>query len=120
MDSCLDGINFAVPLKRYRCCNCRSVIKLKPEGYFERFQAPVATIRSCIGAMVTAGKTLKNISRQRQRHWFAALKKKAVALFGLGADLKSAFESLIARDIVPVSRADYLNRTQNREPATLP
>lgn len=105
MDACFDGIDAAVPLKRYRCCNCRCIIKLRPVGYFKRFQAPIETIRTGIDSMVSTGKTLCNISRQRQRHWLVALKKKAAAVFGLGADLKAAFEELIDLGIIPVSRS---------------
>ena len=50
-------------------------------------------------------KTIKDITRQRQRHWFVALKRKAAAVFGLNADLKQAFEKLIAGGIIPVSRS---------------
>lgn len=105
VDACFDGIDAVVPLKRYRCCNCRCIIKLRPEGYFKRFQAPIETIRTSIDSMVTAGKILQNISRQRQRHWLVALKKKAAAVYGLGADLKTAFEELITMGLIPVSRA---------------
>ena len=105
MDACFDGIDTLVPLKRYRCRNCRCIITLRPEGYFKRFQAPIETIRTSIDSMVTTGKALCHISRQRQRHWLVALKKKAAAVYGLGADLKAAFEELIPLDLIPVSRA---------------
>lgn len=101
---CFDFSTDPIPIKRYRCPNCGCVIRLRPEGYFNRFQASVDTIRKCIDSIVTTGKAIKGICRQRQYHWFAALKKRAVALFGLGADLKQAFESLIAEGVIPVSR----------------
>jgi hypothetical protein len=100
-----DFSNEPIPLRRYRCPNCRCVIKLRPKGYFSRFQASIETIRSSIDSIVSTGKAIKGIFRQRQYHWFAALKKRAVALFGLGADLKQAFESLVAEGVIPVSRA---------------
>jgi hypothetical protein len=81
------------------------VIKLRPEGYFKRFQASIDTIRSSLDSISTTGKTIKDITRQRQRHWFVTLKRKAAAAFGLNADLKQAFEKLIAGGVIPVSRA---------------
>lgn len=104
-DSLFDFAKKAIPLKRYRCPNCGCVIKLRPQGYFKRFQAPVDTIRSSIDNILTVGKAIRGISRQRQRHWLVALHRKAAAVFGLKADLKQAFEKLIAHDVIPVSRA---------------
>ena len=103
VDACFDGIKSTVPLKRYLCCNCMCVIKLKPEGYFKRFQAWIETIRESIHSIVTTGKVLKDISRQRQRHWFVALKRKATAMFALTADLNKAFEQLIHIGVIPAA-----------------
>lgn len=105
VDACFDGIKSVVPLKRYRCCNCGCTIKLKPEGYFKRFQASVETIRNSIDSILTTGKPIKDTGRQRQRHWFIALKRKATAVLALGLDLKQAFERLIVMGFIPVSRA---------------
>lgn len=105
VDSFFDFAKNAIPLKRYRCPNCGTVIKLRPKGYFKRFQTSTDTIRKSINSISTNGKTIKDIPRQHQRHWFNALKRKAAALFGLNADLKQAFESLISDNIIPVGRA---------------
>lgn len=80
------------------------MIKLRPEGHFKRFQASIDTIRCSIDSISTTGKIIKDITRQRQRHWYVALKRKAAAAFGINADLKQAFEKLIAGGIIPVSR----------------
>lgn len=105
VDACFDAIDFVVPLKRYRCCNCGCIIKLKPEGYFKRFQARIETIRKSIHSLVKTQKPIADISRQRQRHWFVALKRKAAARLALGQDLNQAFELLIAMGVIPVSRS---------------
>ena len=105
VDSLFDFAKKAIPVKRYICPNCGCVIKLRPEGYFKCFQASIDTIRSSIDSISTTAKTIKDITRQRQRHWFVALKRKAAAVFGLNADLKQAFEKLIAGGIIPVSRS---------------
>lgn len=81
------------------------IIKLKPEGYFKRFQARIETIRESIHSMVTTGKGLKDISRQRQRHWLVALKRKAAAMFALTTNLNKTFEQLIHVGVIPVSRS---------------
>jgi len=103
-DCLFDFANKTIPLKRYICPNCGCVIKLRPEGYFKRFQASIDTIRNCIDSISATGKTIKNIARQRQRHWYVALKRKAAAAFGINAGLKQAFEKLIAGGVIPVSR----------------
>lgn len=95
----------AVPLKRYRCPDCRCVIRLRPEGYFKRFQAPIETIQNSIKSLVNCGAPLKEISRQRQRHWLMALKRKALAVLGLGTEVIQAFETLITLGRIPVSRS---------------
>jgi hypothetical protein len=104
VDSWFDAISSALPLKRYRCRNCKCVVKLKPAGYFKRFQASIDTIRASISPTVGTD-PLNTISRQRRHHWLTALKKKTLAILGLGTDLKQAFENLIDMGIVPVSRA---------------
>jgi hypothetical protein len=104
-DSLFDFAKKTIPLKRYICPNCGCVIKLRPQGYFKRFQASIDTIRNCIDSISVTGKTIKDIARQRQRHWFVALQRKVAAVFGLNVDLKQAFEKLIASGIIPVSRA---------------
>jgi len=43
-----DGYNEPLLLKLYRCPVCGCVIRLRPSGYFKRFQAKIKTIRSSI------------------------------------------------------------------------
>ena len=56
VDAFFDCEKDALPLKRYRCPNCNSVIKLKPEGYFSRFHATIDTIRKSITSLADHGK----------------------------------------------------------------
>jgi hypothetical protein len=81
------------------------VIKLRPDGYFQRFQASIAAIRNNIHSRLNQKKATEGISRQRRDHWFNALKRKAAALLGLGSDLKQAFENLMSKGIIPASRS---------------
>jgi len=66
-------------LKLYRCPDCGCVIRLRPKGYFKRLQAQVETIRSSITLKSTRNRWLSGISRNRQGHWFRALKKRIKA-----------------------------------------
>ncbi len=43
--SWFDGYVCTLLLRRYRCPLCGCVIKLKPKGYFKRFQAKTESIR---------------------------------------------------------------------------
>jgi hypothetical protein len=78
---------------------------MKPKGYFPRFQASTHTIRSCLHGRLCAGRWHPGISKSRQRHWLLALKRKTMAFFGLGADWLTAFDRLVKRGQVPVSRS---------------
>ncbi|MFH2219953.1 MAG: hypothetical protein ABII68_09890 [Pseudomonadota bacterium] len=68
-----DGYDQPLLLKRYRCPDCGCVIRLRPEGYFKRFQAPIETIRASIARKSTKNRWLPGISRSRQRHWYGSL-----------------------------------------------
>jgi hypothetical protein len=78
---------------------------MKPEGYFHRFQAPILTIFACLKQRLSSGRWNFTLSTSRQRHWLAALKRKALACFGIGTDLPTAFTLLMAMGRTPVSRA---------------
>lgn len=77
--ACFDGYCHPLCLKRYRCPDCRCVLRLRPEGYFKRFQASIKTIRSSVVSKIRFGKWLAGISRSRQQHWFKSLKKRIKA-----------------------------------------
>ena len=94
-------------LRRYRCPVCHRVIRMKPQGYFARFQAGIETIRASVCQRVTTGKYLASVSRSRQQHWLKALKRNVLAYLGDGWRhcLAEAFEHLIEIGRVPVSRS---------------
>ena len=100
-----DGFSFGLWLRRYRCPNCNCIIRMKPEGYFPRFQAPIHTVFDCLNQRLANGKWKRELSLSRQRHWLAALKRKAMAFFGIGTDLLTAFSLLMNMGRIPVSRA---------------
>ena len=102
-----DGFESGVSIRRYRCPDCRCVMRMRPVGYFSRFQSSISTIRSSISYKFFHGKWHDWISKSRQRHWFVALKRKIRAYFG---DMwkkgpLNAFDSLIAVGINPASRS---------------
>lgn len=91
-------------LRRFRCPDCTCVIRMKPKGYFNRFHTPIDMIRSCLSHRLLYGRWDPDIGKSRQRHWLSALKRKAMAFFGLCHDLLSAFDRLIEKGEIPVSR----------------
>jgi hypothetical protein len=101
-----DGFSSEVMLKRYRCPDCHCVLRLKPAGYFKRFQAPVEEIRSSIAYRLQYGRWPNGSSRARQSHWLRALYRKIVAYLGKGFKMRllEGFDYLTQMDEVPVSR----------------
>ena len=98
-----DGFPKGVFLRRFRCPDCGCVIRMKPQGYFLRFQASIHKIRSCI-AQRLASRWCGDLSASRQRHWLQALKRNVVAVFGVGFDVMNGFERLIQIGFIPISR----------------
>ena len=101
-----DGYVNPLLLKLYRCPDCGCIIRLRPEGYFRRFQASIEAIRSSIALKSTHNRWLSGISRTRQGNWFRALKKRIQAyLTGtwVGGAL-AGFDHLLQLGQTPVSR----------------
>jgi len=105
--ACFDGFATILYLRRYRCPDCGCVMRLRPFGFFSRFQAPAATIRSSVATRLHEGKWLPGISRSRQAHWFRALKRRVSAHLGSFSktSLVAAFDRFVAEGVVPVSRS---------------
>jgi hypothetical protein len=105
--ACFDGYNHAIELKRCRCPDCRSIFRFRPQGYFKRFQAKIEKIRSSIASKSQTGKWEAGISRTRQQHWYRALARKMKAHLTDVWDkgVLAAFDYLIDRGLVPVSRS---------------
>lgn len=105
-EAIFDGYERPLLLKLYRCPDCGCVIRIRPKGYFKRFQAPVELIRSSITLKTTKNRWLSDISRTRQGHWFKALQKRITAyLTGtwLGG-VVLGFDYLLQLGQIPVSR----------------
>lgn len=101
-----DGFADEALLRRYRCPDCRCVLRLRPSGFFKRFQASIETIRDCIVYRLANSRWPKAISHTRQGHWLRSLYRKTLAYFGQGWKdrLLEGFDYLVRMDEIPVSR----------------
>lgn len=100
-----DDLAAGVFLRRYRCPHCGCVIRLKPKGFFRRFQASIATIRSSLMSRLTGGGYLGGISISRQRHWLYGLVRNVAAHLGnhWRGRLLDGFDRLVGCGYVPVT-----------------
>jgi hypothetical protein len=100
-----DGIFEAVYLRRFRCPVCRCVMRLRPKGYFKRFQASIQRIYACLRQRLVEGRYEAGISRSRQRHWMRALQRQVAAYLGEGFRdrMLEGFSALLERGGVPVA-----------------
>ncbi len=94
-------------LKRYRCPGCHCVMKLKPVGYFRKFQTSIAEIHKSVTYRIKNGKYKKEIPRSRQHWWYRNLRKKVLSYLGLDWKnrLTAGFSRLILIGMIPVSSA---------------
>ena len=97
----------AVFLRRLRCCYCKAVHRLKPEGYWKRFRSSVSEIRHCIEHRSASGRWRKEQPRARQRQWWRRLHRLAAAVFGLAfaGNTMRSFLALLEQGFTPVSRS---------------
>jgi hypothetical protein len=102
-----DGYTEALFLKRYRCPDCGCVYRMRPAGYFSRFQASKACIRQSISSRLLQGRWNPGLPRSRQRHWLSGLVKQI--RFHLGPSwhggLLEAFDLLVSHGVAAVSRS---------------
>jgi len=103
--SFFDGFGQGLYLKRYRCPYCHTVFKLKPKGYFKRFQADIKTIFASILSRIYKSRYLPQLSWSRQHFWFAALKRNINAYLSntWNKGLASGFMELVRMDKLPVT-----------------
>jgi len=101
-----DGSVGEVLLRRYRCPDCHCVLRLRPSGYFKRFQAAIETIRDRLNYRLVNNRWPEGISHTRQGHWLRSLYKKTVAVLGQGwkGCLLKGFDHLMRMGEIPVSR----------------
>jgi hypothetical protein len=102
-----DGYDAVFWLRRYRCPDCGCVIRLRPKGYFRRFQAAIATIRSSIESKACRGRWIPGVGRTRQCHWFRSLCRRIKAHLAntWHRGIVAGFDPLCTMGQVPVSRA---------------
>jgi DNA-directed RNA polymerase subunit RPC12/RpoP len=102
-----DGCPGAVRLPRYRCSHCRKVFRVRPVGYWSRFQASISDISQSLTHRLNLLRWPSGRSSSRQRHWLSGLKKQIFARWGANwaGSLLDAFD-LLCRDGIPaVSRS---------------
>jgi hypothetical protein len=106
-EAIFDGFIRPLLLKLYRCPDCGCVIRLRPKGYFKRFQASIEMIRSSIACKSAQNRWLPGISRSRQCHWFRSLCKRIkVYLSNTWCQgIVAGFDYLLQLGQIPVSRA---------------
>lgn len=94
-----------VYLKRFRCCGCKAVIKLKPCGYFNQFRTAITVIKQSIKNRIRKKRFLPGIPRERQDHWLRNLKRNISACLGemFKSRLLEGFQKLMDMNIIPVS-----------------
>jgi len=101
-----DGFIRPLLLKLYRCPDCGCVVRLRPNGYFKRFQASIETIRSSIACKAATNRWIAGVERTRQCHWFRYLCKRIKVYltdtwrYGIVA----GFDYLLQLGQIPVSR----------------
>jgi hypothetical protein len=105
--SFFDGFDQGIYLKRYRCPYCHTVFKLKPFGYFNRFQADIRMIFSSVLNRVYKGRYLPGLSWARQHFWFTALKRNIAAYLSntWSKGMIAGFVKLIQIGKIPVTRS---------------
>jgi len=103
--SFFDGFGQGLYLKRYRCPYCHTVFKLKPKGYFKRFQADIKTIFASILVRMYQSRYLPRLSWSRQHFWFSALKRNTTAYLSnsWNKGLANGFMELVRIDKIPIT-----------------
>ena len=102
-----DGFSQPLLLKLYRCADCGCVIRLRPKGYFKRFQACIETIRSSIAYKSATNRWIAGVNRTRQGHWFRFLCNRIKVYLGdtWRQGVAAGFDYLLQLGQIPVSRA---------------
>ena len=102
-----DGLSGYVYLRRWRCPACWCVIRVRPCGYFRRFQAAIEDIRSRLSFRILGGRWLPDMSHSRQRHWLLALQRMVKAYLDnrWKGGLLEAFDYILSLGQIPVSRS---------------
>ena len=63
------GYSDPIFLKRYRCPDCKTVVTIRLNGFWERIRSSIKKIYKCLVHKLTYGWWPPDISRQRGGHW---------------------------------------------------
>jgi hypothetical protein len=107
VEAFFDGFAQALFLRRYRCSDCKLTIRLRPRGYWPRFQVSISVILHSLSHRLRFHHWPSFLSRQRGGHWLRSLMRKIRWYWGLSwrGDPLRALEELSGQGVVPVSRA---------------
>lgn len=102
-----DGFSGPLYLKRYRCPDCRLVVRMRPKGYWRRFLASIATIRQSLFDRLRTGRWPPGGNPGRGRHWLLGLRRQVEAHLGREwmSRLPEGFDELHRRGLCAVSRS---------------
>jgi hypothetical protein len=92
-----DGCAGPVPMKRWRCPDCRAIHTCRPADYWRRFLACANTIMESLTAKIAGEHWRSTVPRQRQQYWFHGLRIQSLVggLPGAGLD------TLIKAKLIP-------------------
>jgi hypothetical protein len=102
--SCLSE---AVYLRRLRCSSCGAVHRMRPSGYFRRFRATIAEIKSSIAMRSSRARWRPDLPRSTQRQWWLNLWRMIRLILGMSyrGDGIAGFVAILQQNIIPVTRA---------------
>lgn len=72
-----EGVRLTVFVKRYRCPGCGSIVTMRPEGYWPRYQSAISAIYETLLYRVRHFTWPPWTTRQRAGHWLRKLLTKA-------------------------------------------
>lgn len=104
----LDGYAEPLWLRRWRCPDCGAVYTIRPLGFWPRHHAPIRIVCRSLCHRLRHGTWDRSmgLSRQRQDHWFRALKKNILVWLGMTfrQRIVKGFHELVPLIRVPVVR----------------
>lgn len=78
VDRYFGGLERPVPVKRWRCPDCRTVYTMRPGGFWRGFWAAEQDIRESLRQKLVHGRWLPGFGRQRQQYWWRGFKRQLV------------------------------------------
>lgn len=81
-------------LKRYRCNNCKSVITMKPLGFWRRYRTSINDIYASLRHRLTMYRWHSDTRPQRALHWLAKLTSFVIMQYGFDDSAMTLLERL--------------------------